>query len=1388
MRTTFIKVKLIIIAVLLCITGAAAFAFSNFYCAKAETTVEGGDDVFELTDDRYAADETFVFSATANFDGGNAAGLVFGATENEAYWVFNVDRVGNAVKLMYFDYSSGDKVVYVLKEEYYVGPSLMNNGEREYVKSRTANIDKVYLQVVLSPTADGKAYAEFYADGIRRFAYVDGSENAADLDLNTLTAGDDGEVGLSYEGGYLGYNCFNATVRFTDAEISETDITSYSEIYRNQYHFSQFAHWNNDPNGLVYYKGYYHLYFQHNPYGNTWGDMHWGHARSNDLVHWELLPIALVPDRDLSVDGGIDYGIGAMWSGSARVYHKGDSAKIDDEYRWFGDVSGKSDGEALGLIGFYTRFDGRGNRHQVVMYSTDGGLTWNKRDNIPSDVSLDLNGNPVNGGSWRDPKVFDISGVDGNSTDYKWGMVLSNMEGDTIYFLKSRNLVEWEHAGSYEVYSPECPDLVTINDGSKNRTVITFTSRYYVVCDLAYEDGNIVMKDGDGNKIERLMLGDPQLRKMEYGVDSYAAQTFYIDDDSDSAYAGKSVALSWFSGVPNAPESIESGVLQTARKVWNGGGMTIPVVYGLNGETLTTTPITVNDAHFAELKTAVVDISGAPMSNGLLDRVKSRTAEITAKLSNPTRAGVSFKVNMSADGSAYTEIGWNRREGYFVDRTHTEDAGINFPKPNYAIRYASGIGRDNTVLDFYILVDRNNVEVYCDGFTVPFYILTFASPNSEYMSFTSDDDLNIRELKVNTIGNIWRENGDNSVFYISETNVELSTALTTEKEITVVTGGKATYEIISGDDVAEIIPSSVGFTVKALGAGSAVIEVKSGDRSSLVDVTVHAGEFDSDLTFADGGVVSGNWIVSDGTLIGEQLGGDGFILAEEIGSDFIYSANFDLGSGAAAAIVFRAQASGNRLSSYIIANYDNNGKIVKLWSNNREIARADYTPANIHDITMTAFVEGDRVKISIDGADVIDAMLGSDDPKGGHFGLNACATRATFKTVVTVLREYEYAEGVLEIGVGGNTRIDRVVNNTLANSSVASGFYSFYDGKLIIDETYLSILPEKGVYVFAVYGDKLSITVTVDVKAIPEYTIGAVTVTEGNDVTVFIGRRNTEYVKVNSEAIRTSAYTTSNYTLKLKSDVLTVGVNIIELSDGTQFTVSVLGNNKGTISFYYPPEPLNFKPFAIGAGTTGGVIAMYAIAIIVLIILSRLGKTDLPKPFADRTAAIRRRNFGLIAGACIAGPIALFLAVCAATAPIGNIALWILTAAVVVFVYPYIAQLVWKGKLYKSTLSPIKSMGTPEEIFDVDKDCNKFMIGLRYIGAAFKTLGLGIAILLCAVVSLIRAPFLFFGQMKAATYGEFGFSNRADSIESVNTDSVESVDIANADAEIGGEA
>ena len=126
----------------------------------------------------------------------------------------------------------------------------MTEGEKSLVNPKVASARWVQLKVVVTPE-DDKVYAEFYADNIRRFAFDDRGEDVT-IDLNAL------REELTYTGGSTGFNCFNASVTFTDIYTGVSDYSYYTELYRQQYHFSQFAHWNNDPNGLVYYNGYYH--------------------------------------------------------------------------------------------------------------------------------------------------------------------------------------------------------------------------------------------------------------------------------------------------------------------------------------------------------------------------------------------------------------------------------------------------------------------------------------------------------------------------------------------------------------------------------------------------------------------------------------------------------------------------------------------------------------------------------------------------------------------------------------------------------------------------------------------------------------------------------------------------------------------------------------------------------------------------------------------------------------------------------------------------------------------------------------------------------------------------------------------------------------------------
>ena len=222
--------------------------------------------------------------------------------------------------------------------------------------------------------------------------------------------------------------------------VSPTIVESnyYLEKHRPQFHFTPEANWMNDPNGMVYYEEEYHLFYQYYPKGNTWGPMHWGHAVSTDLVHWEHLPIALYPDKH-----------GLIFSGSAVVDWK--------------NTSGFGKDNKPPLVAIFTYHDLEKERAgleddfqtQGIAYSNDKGRTWTKYE-----------GNPViaNPGvrDFRDPKVI------WHEDSKQWVMVVTALDHLMIY--GSENLRDWSLLSTFgkEIGSHdgvwECPDLFPLKD------------------------------------------------------------------------------------------------------------------------------------------------------------------------------------------------------------------------------------------------------------------------------------------------------------------------------------------------------------------------------------------------------------------------------------------------------------------------------------------------------------------------------------------------------------------------------------------------------------------------------------------------------------------------------------------------------------------------------------------------------------------------------------------------------------------------------------------------------------------------------------------------------------------------------------------------------------
>ena len=284
-----------------------------------------------------------------------------------------------------------------------------------------------------------------------------------------------------------------------EMKLSDAFDTSNREKFRPTYHFSPLYGWMNDPNGMVYKNGEYHLFYQHNPYGSKWGNMHWGHAISKDLINWEHRPDAITPDA-----------LGTIFSGSAVV--------DTDNTAGFG---------AGAIVAIYTQNSDR--QVQSIAYSTDNGRSFTKYENNPvltSDVR-----------DFRDPKVFWYEGTK------RWIMVLA--VGQEMQIFSSSNLKDWTfesrfgegqgaHGGVWE-----CPDLFELPvDGTNEK-------KWVLLCNLnpggPFGGSATQYFIGSFNGKEFVNESPSKTKWMDWGKDHYATVTWSDAPDN------RRIAIAWMS-------------------------------------------------------------------------------------------------------------------------------------------------------------------------------------------------------------------------------------------------------------------------------------------------------------------------------------------------------------------------------------------------------------------------------------------------------------------------------------------------------------------------------------------------------------------------------------------------------------------------------------------------------------------------------------------------------------------------------------------------------------------------------------------------------------------------------------------------------------------------
>jgi fructan beta-fructosidase len=288
----------------------------------------------------------------------------------------------------------------------------------------------------------------------------------------------------------------------------------YQEPHRPRFHFSSTHNWINDPNGLVFHNGEYHLFYQHNPYGNEWGHMSWGHAVSKDLVYWEHLPLAIPEDNGVMIFSGcvvVDYNNSSGFAGN----------------------SGK-----IPMVAVYTGFEEGKNQSQRLAYSLDNGKTWTQ-----------YGGNPVldrNKKDFRDPKVFWYE------PHRKWVMVVVLATEKKIQFYSSVNLKDWKWMSDFGPAGDttgiwECPDLFKVK-ATDNRDMEKWVLMHSPAPYMQYFIGEF-----DGTRFVPDQPVAPILRP-DYGSDYYAAIVYNnLPADSDAISIGWVNNWNYANALPTTP-------------------------------------------------------------------------------------------------------------------------------------------------------------------------------------------------------------------------------------------------------------------------------------------------------------------------------------------------------------------------------------------------------------------------------------------------------------------------------------------------------------------------------------------------------------------------------------------------------------------------------------------------------------------------------------------------------------------------------------------------------------------------------------------------------------------------------------------------------------------
>ena len=720
------------------------------------------------------------------------------------------------------------------------------NGEMTFQNTRFTPITSGFtpllsnLSVTSSGTVEGKS--QFISTEPTIIQYVGNDASTVNITATPVNSNavirvyDDN--GTEYPNGgnipvSVGANYIAVESSVTDADGAKATVTYrvnvhrrqvesiyYNEPYRGQYHYSVKDGWANDPNGLVYYNGTYHFFYQF--YDDIrWGPMHWAHATSTDLVHWTDQPMAFYPDAN-----------GAMFSGCIVVDEK--------------NTSGLFSGSQGGLVALITA-NGNGQRIKLA-YSTDEGKTWTKVNDIAADWSDD----PLYNRDFRDPKVF--------RWENKWFMIVA---GGPVRIYSSDNLREWKCEMADSRMHTECPDLYPIQaDDGALKWVLSRGGRYYKVGDFKQVNGNWTFVP------DAPYANEPDNGIMNFGKDSYAAMTYYVQDfgTASSPNIPEIVELNWMNTWDNYCNDVAEKVGQAFNGTFN-----LNLKLGLTKENgkyvLTQTPI---EAYKTLRGTPVVSLTGAQVTenNSLLSDFSGDTYEIvsTFRFGTATKVGFDLRTGNGEKTAIRYDVNGKRLS---IDRSQSGIIITSvFGQENSQIVEPNA---DNSI-DLHIFVDKSSVEAFAKGYTVAGANQIFPSLTSLGATVVAEGGTAAADVTIYPLASAWTDkvitNTPVDMTASGGDNIRMNVGDAQNLQVTLIPVNVPQNVDWTVSDSSVISGSGGGnnFKITALKAGTATVTATASANASLkktFSVTVTENKFDTNVEFTVNG---GDWFVTDEIL------------------------------------------------------------------------------------------------------------------------------------------------------------------------------------------------------------------------------------------------------------------------------------------------------------------------------------------------------------------------------------------------------------------------------------------------------------------------------------------------------------------------------------------